>query len=307
MTAKIERIFGPYGTRLQEIGQKIGEPQLNNPVAILNGHGARGAVGTVAQEYLNHGATIGTVNASGLRGLLHRAGEEGVYGDAMRTQWEILNAMVARTRKRIPTFVSLGPVGDCYQPESAPTTVEARDFHERQAATAKTLDVTAACFETVNTIQEGIGIAKANQKIGMPCIISFVLDRKGKLLSGESLKDAIAAIDSATRNYPLGYGVNCCPVEALEPALRGCGKRGDRMILAYPNASSKSPRELEGGNEIITVRDPIHMARYLHYIAQKYGLRIISGCCGFSAHDIGLVSRAVRQGVMDAHLPLTDA
>lgn len=304
-------LSGPYGTRLAEMAQAYGEPQLSNPVAVLNGRHCGEAVSEVAGSYLEKGANVLAVNGFGLRGLIHRPGELPTFRKALRGQHHALQKAVEGqthgTRTQIHRVISLGPQGDCYDPEKSPTSVrEAADFHGTQIAEAALLEPEAIWVETVNTIQEAIGIAQAAKQYKAPCVISFVLNRKGELLSGETLKDAIRAVDSATHNHPLGYSLNCCPIEALEPALRSLGKHSQRVIGAYPNASSLDQRELEKNNQIVTVRDAEHTAAYLSHLAHAFGLRIIGGCCGFRAKEIGEISHAVEQNIRSSHLPTTD-
>lgn len=299
------RLFGPYGTPLADLGREINEPSLGDPVSVLNGRACGEAVTRVATGYIEEGADIGTVNGFGLRGLLHQSGELRTYRQALQGQHSALQAAILQSGQQVRQVISFGPQGHCYLPEEAPNAVEAEDFHGIQAAEAKELNVDAAWFETVTTIQEAVGIAKAAQHHKVECVISFVLGRDGKLRSGESLIDAIRAVDSASGNHPTGYSVNCCPIEALEPALQSLGKYADRMIAAYPNASSRDPLDLEGQSSVGLINS-LRTATYLSYLADRYRLKIIGGCCGYSGRDIARVTAAVQGRLHSPILPPTD-
>jgi S-methylmethionine-dependent homocysteine/selenocysteine methylase len=205
--------------------------------------------------------------------------------------------------------ISLGPGGDCYKPQEAPDRLQAEEFHGYQASEVAELDVDFAWFETVNTIDEAVGIALAAKKAGVRCIISFVIDSEGDLLSGESVADALREIDGVTQNYPFGYSLNCCPIEGIQKAFQKCGPLRQRIIAVYPNASSFPQSKLSGKalhDHVLGVVDPEGVAAYLHGLARENHLQIIGGCCGFTPDDVAKISHAVRHGIVQSHLPRTD-
>ncbi len=299
-------LFGPYGSRLKEMEETHGQNGISNPAAILNGRVFREAVHHVAREHLSAGTEVGMTHTFGLRSLLHAPGELPTYREALRTHSRILRDAMIETGRKVKEVLSFGPAKDCYRPDPKFTPQEFADFHGAQAAEARILNVDAAWFETVNTASEGVGIALAAKKYKVPAIISFVLNREGKLLSGESAGDAIREVDAASGRYPLGYSFNCCPVEALETALKDCKRLNGRIIGVYPNASSRNQIELETSNESVGLKEPLQNARYLNYLAKKWGLKIVGGCCGYNHRDVALITAAVQQDLHDIRLPQTD-
>jgi len=299
-------LFGPYGSRLAEMEQMHGQNGISNPTGILNGAMFREAVKNVAHEHLSAGAEIGMTHTFGLRSLVHAPGELRTYREALKTHSRILRTAMEETGNKVKEVLSFGPAKDCYRPDPKFTSREAADFHGVQAAEAKVLNVDAAWFETVNTATEAVGIARAAKKYKVPVVISFVLNREGNLLSGESVHDAIREVDAATGRYPQGYSFNCCPIEALEPALKQCEAFIDRIIAVYPNASSRNQIELETNPKGAGIRQPIQNAQYLHHLAKKWKLPIIGGCCGYGHRDVAMVTAAVQQGLHDAQIPQTD-
>lgn len=297
-------LFGPYGTRLDEVGCS------SDPLAVLEDGRARRAVAQVAAEYVHAGAEVATVNGFGLRRLLHEPGEQRTYFEALEGQHNALVEALNGSARAVKRVLSVGPTYDCYSPAEAPQRAEAAEFHEAQIIAGKLLQVDKVWFETLNTIEEAIGVARAAKKHDVPCVISFVLNKEGQLLSGEDVAEAIQAVDLESGRGPLGYSFNCCPIEALEPALERCGKLRERVVAVYPNASSQSPDELCGlssqTGEVAKVDDPNATARYLSYLARKYNLSIVGGCCGYDHQDIGRVHAAVQQGVYSIQLPGAD-
>ncbi len=299
-------LFGPYGSRLKEMEETHGQNGISNPSAILNGPVFREAVKQVAHEHLAAGTHVGMTHTFGLRSLIHQPGELPTYREALRIHSRILRAAMVESRRKVKEVLSFGTAKDCYRPDPQFSARESADFHGHQAAEARVLDVSAAWFETVNTAAEAVGIALAAKKYKVPAIISFVLNREGNLLSGEAPSDAIREVDSASGAYPLGYSFNCCPVEALETALKNCAKLKGRVIGVYPNASSRNQIELESGTETAGVREPVQNAQYLHHLARKWDLKVIGGCCGYGHRDLALITAAVQKGLHDTRVPLTD-
>ncbi len=54
--------------------------------------------------------------------------------------------------------------------------------------------------QTMPSIHESLGMARAMASSGVPYIISFCINRTGRVLDGSTLKDAIEYIDSEVRS-----------------------------------------------------------------------------------------------------------
>lgn len=313
MNPSTKILFGPYGTRLDEMSHERDLPELADPVSILNGPDYRDALSELAEGYLRTGALVAATNTFRARLLLHKQGGREIFQRVLAAHMAALRDAIARSaRDDVTRVVSLGPgTVHCYHPEHAPKKQEAYDFHGPQAYEAGRVEANLAWFETVSTIDEAVGIGLASAHYRVPCLISFVIDHEGNLLSGESPFDAIRSVDDATQNFPYGYGLNCCPVEGIPRALAKLGDLVARVKAIYPNASSKPQRAaLEGlsssTGEVIGVRDPEGIAKYLNHLAQTHGLEIIGGCCGFGEQDISQIVSATRNGLLQETLPLTD-
>jgi len=186
----------------------------------------------------------------------------------------------------------LGPRNDCYRPEEALSTEEARKFHAWQADELAAAGAEFLLAQTMPSVREATGIAQAMAATGLPYFVSFVIDRQGRVLDGNPLPDAVEKIDAALERPPSGYLVNCtfptflCASE--QPAALF-----QRLIGLQANASSKDLSELDGADELAqdSITDWAGAMAELH---QDYGLKILGGCCGTDDQFLrALVSRCL--------------
>lgn len=291
-------LYGPTGTRLKEIGDELAKPEIAAPDAIVTMQEARAAVAKISGEYFDAGARLATINAFGFRDWLHE-GEVELYEEAARLQCDaVLRGIPASTRDQVLRALTVGPYGDCYKPEEAPIRAESRDFHELQAAVFEQTNADVLWFETVGTIEEAVGMGQVLQKRQLPGIISFIIDKDGRLLSGEDVYDAVRRVDDASGKSPLGYSFNCCPIEGLAPAFHSTLAVGERVLGCYPNASSADPRELCGSEGVQKVDDPKIVGQYLRFLEKAFGLYFVGGCCGHDHESVSWIA-----GNNDCHLP----
>jgi len=54
----------------------------------------------------------------------------------------------------------------------------------------------------MNTINEAVGIARAAKAQGIPVVISFTVETDGRLVNGETLREAIETVDRETSGAP---------------------------------------------------------------------------------------------------------
>lgn len=295
---------GPFGTVLEERAKALGIPDLPKAARVVDGGSYRTETLAIARGYLDRGADVATTNTFGLRSLLR-------HGD-IQTYKEAVAAQVNLTREALDGFrdrnlvVNLGPFGvgpngGCYNPDEAPVDAkESKDFHAEQLAVVRPFleaaGVDAIIFETICTGREGLGVALAARELIVPVIPSFVIDKDARLFSGEPLVDVLRQIDDATGNYPLGYSVNCCPVPGAFEAIAGSNGKRDRLVMAYPNASERDPRELEELDGVVHLHDNGVTAEQLISLTRRNpSIKIVGGCCGFDHDDIGVISQAVRR------------
>jgi S-methylmethionine-dependent homocysteine/selenocysteine methylase len=120
----------------------------------------------------------------------------------------------------------VGPRGDGYQPGHTMTATDAAAYHRRQIDVFADSDADMVSAITMNYADEAIGIAMAAENAGMPVVISFTVETDGRLPTGQTLGDAIEAVEAATSGYPAYYMINCAHPTHIAPACRPLMDRG---------------------------------------------------------------------------------
>ena len=116
----------------------------------------------------------------------------------------------------------VGPRGDGYDPGALMSPEEARGLPrlaDRRSSPARRRRHGDRHHHDQR--DEAIGIARAARAAGVPVAISFTVETDGRLPTGESLGEAIAAVDAATGGAPAYYMINCAhPTHFARPARR---------------------------------------------------------------------------------------
>lgn len=178
----------------------------------------------------------------------------------------------------------IGCKNDCYLPEEALSANEAEEFHSWHINELAKGGVDFIVPETLPSLSEALGMAKASAKTGTPYLISFVISRQGKILDGTSLIDAIQTIDSQVSVPPLGYAINCSHPSFLVPESQDPAIF-KRLICYNANASSLDHCDLEKA-ECLHVDDVQEWGDLMLNLNKKYGVKMLGGCCGTGPEHI---------------------
>jgi homocysteine S-methyltransferase len=192
--------------------------------------------------------------------------------EAMRAEWE---------RPDAPCVISgaIGPRGDGYKAGNMDAT-EAEDYHSAQIAAFAEGGADMVTAYTLNSVNEAIGVARAARSHAMPVAISFTVETDGRLVKGESLREAIEAVDRETDQAPEYFLINCAHPTHFEDALQAGEAWTERIHGVRANASTKSHAELD---ESVTLDagDPVDLGRRYVALRQAFPtMRILGGCCG---------------------------
>jgi homocysteine S-methyltransferase len=175
---------------------------------------------------------------------------------------------------------NIGPRGDGYDPRARMTAREAQDYHSEQIAVFAGTQADLVSAFTMNYIDEAIGIARAAQAHAMPVVISFTAETDGKLPTGETLKEAVAAVDDATGGYPFYYMINCAHPTHFRDAVATGEDWLNRIGGLRGNASRRSHAELDTATEL-DAGDPVEFgalhAELRHLLPRAC---VLGGCCG---------------------------
>ena len=144
---------------------------------------------------------------------------------------------------------NIGPRGDGYRIDKAMTAAEADDYHGWQVSVFHETEADLVSAFTINYAEEGIGVARACRRAGVPCVISFTVETDGKLPSGQTIRDAIEQTDRETGNAPAYYMLNCAHpthfADTLRPGRnlgRASARPASKCIIAQPCRARRRSR-----------------------------------------------------------------
>ena len=181
-------------------------------------------------------------------------------------------------RENIKIGGLIGCKNDCYLPQEALSAAQAEQFHTWQIEQLKQGGVDFIIAETLPSINEAVGIAKALENSGLPYFMSFVISRDGRVLDGTELFTAINKIDANTDRQPLGFMVNCAYPSFLQAAAQP-QELFKRLVGYLANASSRDHCELDGSESLLMESVP-DWGEMMLELNRVYGVKVLGGCCG---------------------------
>jgi S-methylmethionine-dependent homocysteine/selenocysteine methylase len=194
-----------------------------------------------------------------------------------------------------PIVVSgcIGPRGDGYLVESVMSPEEARTYHALQAEAFAAASADLVTAITMTYVDEAIGLTEAARQAGLPVVISFTVETDGTLPSGQSLGEAIEAVDAATDSYPSYYMVNCAHPTHFAHVFEQRPPWSQRVGGVRANASKMSHAELDEAEELDS-GDPHELADDYRQLREAVpSLRVVGGCCGTDHRHIDAISTAL--------------
>jgi S-methylmethionine-dependent homocysteine/selenocysteine methylase len=268
------------GTELERRGVRTGLPLwsaralIDAPETVLSVHRDEAAAGAeilTANTFRTHHRTLAREN------LQSRSAE--------LTRLAVSLAREAARSAGRPVFVagSLSPLEDCYRPDLTPPGEALEREHAMQAEALASSGVDLILVETQNTLRELSAATRWGKATGLPVIASMITDGSGRLLSGESIEGAAAALATLKLD---ALSINCVPAPELGSDLAELARAAPGVPLAaYANLG---PPAGEGGTVFSRDVPPEDYASYARaWIAS--GARIVGGCCGTtSAHTAAL-------------------
>ena len=226
----------------------------------------------------------------------------------------------------------VGPRADGYDPAASMTADEAEHYHAPQIATLAAAGVALVHAMTIASVAEAIGVARAAAARGVAVAISFTTRSDGSVPDGVSLAAAIMAVDRATGNGPVYYGVNCThpayfgsalPEAPLADRLRsvranasagpdekpaagtadgdqvgsaGSGVAGSGAAGSEAAGSEAAGSEAAGsgvtGSGAVGDQTAALAGEYLRLRQRHPGFRILGGCCGTDARHVRAIAEA---------------
>jgi homocysteine S-methyltransferase len=277
---------GGTGTELQRRGYKTTLPLWS---AQANEDGFD-LLTSIHEDYFKAGADICVTNTFRTTPRSYKKVDRSAE-DAHHSLKEAVRA--ARQAQKVitdrPTFVlgSMAPLEDCYTPEDVPSIEELEDEHTQIANWLAEEKVDAILVETVNSVEEAKYMAHAASQTGLPFLVSFLVDEKGRLLDGRFVSEAVNVTDIPGR---VAVGLNCRPIQTMDEALAHLTSTYAGPVLLYPNGFGE-PHEDQGW---CFHENEDTMENFLAYAQEWYeeGAKIIGGCCGTTPAYIQALSES---------------
>ena len=196
--------------------------------------------------------------------------------------------------EKTPMIISgcIGSRDDGYNPQSFMDEAEAESYHATQIKTFSEAGADLITVMTMTYPEEAIGISRAAKQNKIPVAISFTVETDGKLPNGQTLKDAIEQVDTATDATPIYYMINCAHPTHFMGILPTGESWLTRIRGIRANASVKSHAELDESTELDD-GDPIALASQYQTLKSKLpSLNVLGGCCGTDIRHVEEICKA---------------
>ena len=129
----------------------------------------------------------------------------------------------------------------------------------------------------MNTVREAVIAARLARKVGLPFVVSFTVNGRGDILSGESWDEAVRKL---APYVPDAILANCAPAASIDKALQKLRAAFDGEIGAYASGFG-SPSQNLGGWEF-SKNEELAIGKYIRHVERWIDFHplIIGGCCG---------------------------
>jgi len=191
---------------------------------------------------------------------------------------------------------AIGPKGDGYIAEEAPSSDEAEQFHETQIMQLASAGPDFLIAKTLTSVREALGIARAMARTQLPYVLSFVVRKDGTILDGSTLDEVVRQIDDETTRSPNSYHVNCSHALVFNAALKLNPIAANRVTGLDANTSAKTPEELEGLAYLDT-EAPEDFGKNLWTLHQTQKTQYLGGCCGSSTGHMLALAKQYSQSI----------
>lgn len=275
---------GATGTELERRGVDTSTP-IWSAMALID---TPKIVEQVHRDYLDAGAEVIITNTFRTHRLnLEKVGMGDEAGRLTTLAVAIAQKAVRASGKQAFVAGSMAPLEDSYstdKPHSRQVYLQAHGDMARNLAAA---GVDLLLIETMKDIVEAEAAAEAAKSTGLPFGVSFICAPDGDLLSGESLADAVKAVEKHQPNF---LGINCAAANTLDRALRQLGSLTSLPIAVYANPEHTEDYEHWEETE---ASEPAAYARFAEtWLAD--GARLVGGCCGTRPEHIAALASLLR-------------
>jgi S-methylmethionine-dependent homocysteine/selenocysteine methylase len=247
----------------------------------------------VHEDYIAAGADIITLNNYSLvPGALASCGLEDRLDELLALSLGLARAARERAgRPGVRIAGALPPLANSYRADLVLPFAEAVPIYRRLVASLAD-GVDLLLCETMASAAEARAAATAASESGLPVWVAWSLhdDASGRLRSGESVAEAVAALGDTAID---AFLFNCSTPESITVALPQLRRLTDRPIGAYANAFRPVPGDWDMARDgLLALRDDISPETYAA-MARRWeadGATIVGGCCGIGPDHIACLA-----------------
>lgn len=193
----------------------------------------------------------------------------------------------AEAGREVLVLASMTTLEDCYRPDLVRDDDVLLKEHARTAEVLAAAGADGLLLETFNTVREAVAALDAAIATGLPVIVSFACRAGGRLLSGEDVGVAAAAMSLPE---VAAVGVNCTAIQDTLPALEGLAEATLLPLAAYANNGFFAE---DTPHLAAAPAEPELYARCaLAWLAA--GARLLGGCCGTSPEHVAALAAALN-------------
>lgn len=195
----------------------------------------------------------------------------------------------------MPISGCIGPRGDGYNPGEIMSVDEAEAYHAEQIRIFCDTETDFISVYTLTNINEGVGFARAAKSADMPCVVSFTLETDGRLPSGDTLGEAIEAVELASDLWPAYYMINCAHPTHFAHILNAEAPWTMRLKGIRANSSSRSHAELDSSPDL-DIGNPEQLGdQYAEIRRQFPHITVLGGCCGTDHRHVECIGEACQK------------
>ena len=275
---------GAMGTELGRRGANVDLPLWSARALIDNPDLVR----TIHEEYIAAGADIITANTFRTTTRTFRLAEL-PDRSAELTSLAVSLAKQAREsfpRRNVVIAGSMAPLEDCYRPDLVPLDSALESEHALHARRLAQAGVDLLLCETMGTAREVTAACKAATATGLRTIVSFLCNHNGDLYGGDSLEEAVRAVEPLR---PWAFSLNCISPRYMEDAIVLLRKATTLPYGVYANVG------VPGAEREESMGCDVYPEGYIPYARRwvELGATFIGGCCGTTPDYV----RAIRTNV----------
>ncbi|MDZ7788600.1 MAG: homocysteine S-methyltransferase family protein [Halofilum sp. (in: g-proteobacteria)] len=266
------------------MGQELAARGLSTTSGLWSAHALLSEPDTVLavhRDFIDAGADVISTNTyATTRRRLDDGGEGEKFEALNRRAGELARQARSHAGREVLIAGSLPPIHGSYRPDRVRPVAELEPlYHEQAALLAEYVDVLLC--ETMSTASEALAAARGAAATGSPVWVAWTVadDGSGRLRSGESIADALAALADVPVSAVL---LNCSMPESIDAALPGLARAG-MPYGAYANGFTAiaAGDDVADGADVPDARTDMDPTRYAGRVERwlDAGASIVGGCC----------------------------